>query len=571
MDHALPPALIDAVILLGAAVATAALCHRIRISPVLGYLLVGAAIGPHGFRAIAALEDIEALAQLAIVFLLFSVGLDLPLRRLWVMRRLVLGLGLGQVALTSLVFGLAVYALGFSPAASVAVGGALALSSTAVGLQLLIDHGELPTRLGRAAIAVLLVQDIAVVPLLIILPGLASGGPILETLGWAAVQAAIAFVAILALGRLVLRPLVRAAAATRASEIFAASVLLVVLGTAALTAGAGLSMALGALLAGMLLAESEYRHQVEADIKPARGILLALFFLTVGMDVDAAAMADDAAVVGVLATAIILANFAVLLILGRLARLTWGESVHLSLVMAHAGEFAFVILAAAVGVGLLDAAAVRPLILAIALTLALCPLLDALGRRLARRLGRPGHADVRALAENAHEFSGHVIIAGFGRVGQLVARMLDEQGVKWIALELDGHVVTLARRRGEPVHYADGTRVDVLEAAGLARARALAVTIDKPEDAERAVAAAREAHAEVPVLTRARDVEHAGRLSGAGATHAVPETLEASLVLAGRLLKTLGAPEDATAAAIERIRRQGTIEPPVAAGGAARG
>jgi CPA2 family monovalent cation:H+ antiporter-2 len=370
-------------ILLLAAIVAVPLAQRIKVSPVLGYLAAGLIVGPYGFAFIEKTEEAERLAEFGVVFLLFTIGLDMPLARLQAMWRYIFGLGFAQVLVTGAVLGLGAHALGLSPPAALVVGGALAFSSTAAALQLLGERGELSSRLGRVALAILLFQDLAVVPLLALLPLLApgAGSGMAAALALALGKGVAAIVVIVLLGRLVLRPLYRLSATTRIRETFAATNLLVVLGLGYATEAAGMSMALGAFLAGLLLAETEYRHQVEVDILPFRGLLLGLFFITVGMVIDTPfVLRHGSAVLGL--AAVLLAVKAVLLWgLTRLARLGAPTAVRVGLLLSQGGEFAFVIFSIARQIGVLDRDIAEILIATVALTMATTPAMAALGRK----------------------------------------------------------------------------------------------------------------------------------------------------------------------------------------------
>lgn len=547
----------DVLIVLGAAVAIVAAFHRFAMGPLLGYFAAGFVIGPNVLGLVAAGGAMAAIAEIGVVFLLFAVGLELPLRRLWVMRRWLFGLGLGQVALTSLLIALGMAALGHGAAPAIVVGGALALSSTAVGLQILVERGELATRHGRAAFAILLVQDLAVVPLLVLLPLLgAGGGDFARALGLAGIEAVLVLVGLALFGRYALGPVLHLVARTRSAELFVAAALVLVLGAGLATAATGLSMALGGFLAGMLLADSEFRHQIDADIKPFRGLLLGLFFMTVGMTIDPAVVADRVVVIVGLVAVLALGKGAVVALLARGFGLSWVEAVRAGLVLGHAGEFAFVILTLAAQVGVLDGAAAQTLIVAAALSMAVCPLLDRAGHAWA---GRRGGAQVAldTIAEETSGFSGHVIIAGFGRVGRMVALMLARQGRPWVAIDMDARRVAERRRLGEPVHYGDATRADVLRAAGAERAGAVAVTLDRPELADGAVRALRASWPSLAVIARARDADHARALGLAGARDAVPEAMEAGLRLGVHVLDAVGAEPSVVRETIDALRAEG--------------
>jgi CPA2 family monovalent cation:H+ antiporter-2 len=537
--------LADVLVVLAAAIAVVPVFRRLRASPVLGYLAAGVLVGPHALGLVSDVEGAEALGHLGVVFLLFTIGLELSLARLRVMRARVLALGALQVAATSAVVAGAALAFGLDAPAAVVVGGGLALSSTAIVLQVLSERGTLGTRPGRAAFAVLLTQDLAVVPLLALLPLLGDErGGVAAALGLAAAKGAAALAVIVAAGRFVLRPMLAAVAATRSSELFTAVTLLLVLGVGWITEAAGVSMALGAFLAGILIAETEYRHQVEGTIEPFRGIFLALFFMIVGMGVDLGAIAERPLAVAALALGLLAAKAAVVGALALCLGQPRGAAVQLALALAQGGEFAFVLFGLAAGFGILDAATVAPLVAAVAITMALTPPLIALGEALARRLAAPPPGGGAELEDETADRRGHVVIAGFGRVGQTLARMLSACEIPHVALDLDLARVAEGRRRGQPVFYGDASVAEVLRASGLDRARAAVITLDHPGAAERAVHAVKAACPDVPIYVRARDDRHREALSSGGATVVVLEIVEASLQLGAAVLRGVGQPDD---------------------------
>jgi CPA2 family monovalent cation:H+ antiporter-2 len=544
-------------ILLLAAIVAVPLAQRIKVSPVLGYLAAGLIVGPYGFAFIEKTEEAERLAEFGVVFLLFTIGLDMPLTRLQAMWRYIFGLGFAQVLVTGALLGLGAHALGLSPPAALVVGGALAFSSTAAALQLLGERGELSSRLGRVALAILLFQDLAVVPLLALLPLLApgAGSGMAAALALALGKGVAAIVVIVLLGRLVLRPLYRLSATTRIRETFAATNLLVVLGLGYATEAAGMSMALGAFLAGLLLAETEYRHQVEVDILPFRGLLLGLFFITVGMVIDTPfVLRHGSAVLGL--AAVLLAVKTVLLWgLTRLARLGAPTAVRVGLLLSQGGEFAFVIFSIARQIGVLDRDIAEILIATVALTMATTPAMAALGRKLAALLEPRQAPEAERLAHETADISGHVIIAGFGRIGQIVGQMLTAQKIAYVAIEQSVPLVEDNRKRGRPVYFGDASQADLLDAAGVDRASAAIITIDQPEPAERVVAALRRNHPDLRIIARSRDAAHGKRLQQAGADAVILEALEPGLQMGAAALRVTGAPAAAIETALDALRR----------------
>jgi CPA2 family monovalent cation:H+ antiporter-2 len=551
----------EVLILLATAVISVLLLQRLRVSPIIGYLLGGALIGPHGLGLIANIETVQGLAEFGVVFLLFTIGIELSVRRLWVMRRLVFGLGSAQVFLTAIPIGVIAWFAGASIDASIVIGSALALSSTALVLQVLIDRGEISDRFGRAAFAILLMQDLAVVPFLVLVPLLGEGTgslpALLQALGFAALQAIVVIGLVVAIGRYLLRPVIDQVAAMRNPEVFAVLVLLIVIGIGFMTSLAGLSMGLGAFLAGLLLAESPYRHQIEANIRPFRGILLGLFFMTVGAMIDAGALLERAPLVIAILFGLVAGKALIGALMARIFGLIGVDAVRVGLMVANCGEFGFVIFAAATATGLIDPETGTLLTLCVALSMLAPPLLSVLGERLAR-FRQPEHDGAsETLAEEAHEFNAHAVILGFGRMGQTVARLFDAAKVRWIALDLDARHVARAHQRGFPVYFGDGTEHAVLDAAGAGRACVIVVTLDNAVAVERAVEAARLVRPDLPIAARARDQNQVLRLEKLGAEIVIPETVEASIQLGLQSLAASGNEAGDMEALLVEIRRQG--------------
>ncbi|MCE2509729.1 MAG: monovalent cation:proton antiporter-2 (CPA2) family protein [Alphaproteobacteria bacterium] len=537
--------LLDILFLLVAAVLVVPIAQRFRLSPILGYLVAGALIGPYGFALLDDVKGIETLAKFGVVFLLFMIGLELSVERLRVMARLVFGLGTTQVVLCGVALGgLAVW-WGETIPAAILIGAGLALSSTALVVQILVERGELANRVGRTAFGVLLFQDLAVGPLLLLagtLGGDAASIPMV--LGVTAVKAALALVAIFIVGRLLLRPIYRVIASTANPEILSAMTLLIVLGIGWATEQVGISMALGAFLAGMMLAETEYRHHVAADIQPLRAIFLGLFFMTVGMLIDLPFILENLAVVGVLVTTILLVKTFFITLLCRAFAYPWFRSLRVGLLLAQGGEFAFVLFAAGMQGGVLPEATAQLLLAAVSLTMALTPLLALLGAWLSKAMVAAPEPELEEISEETERLRGHVIIAGFGRQGQTVARLLTEQGIPYIAVDMDAQNVAVWRAQELPVFFGDVSRRDVLQAAGASRALAALIAVSGVQAAEQTLAQLRRHFPELPIVVRAHDYRHGRALEAAGATAAVSETMEASLQLAGTVLRASGASEE---------------------------
>ncbi len=566
------PYLREAMIFLVAAGIVVPLLHRWRVSPVLGYLLVGYLIGPFGlglyagewpwlaYLSIPEISGVQTLAELGVVFLLFVIGLELSLERLWALRRLVFGLGSLQVLVSAVIIGLVAGLLGSAASAATLIGASLALSSTAIVMQLLAERRQLGTPLGRAAFSILLLQDLAVVPILFLVGvlGAQQGNGVLLPLLLALGKALLVMAAIFLVGRQLLRPLMRLVARTRSPEMFMAAILLIVIGSASLTAIAGLSMALGAFLAGLLLAETEFRHEIEVDIEPFKGLLLGLFFVSVGMGIDARVIVADLLAILAALLALITAKALIIYLLARAFGLSRALALETGLLLGQAGEFAFVVLGLASQMALLPAADIQFLLIVVGLSMLLTPGLAALARRWAEGMvrRRPEHGQPEPVALDGIE--GHVVIAGFGRVGQAMARVLDSERLSYVALDLDAEHVARARAELLPVFYGDASRLDMLRRAHLATARALVVTMDSAQAAEHIVRAVREFAPELPIYARARDRAHARRLLQQGATEVAPETIEASLQLAARVLVSTGFSADAAKQRIQ-IEREAEL------------
>ena len=566
------PHLREALLFLALAGILIPLLQRFRISNVLGFLVVGLVVGPFGLGRFAADlpwlswlsfsggPGVAALAEMGVMFLMFSIGLELSTERLWAMRRWVFGAGTLQIVVTAVAVGLIAARFGHAADTALLIGLILAFSSTAVVMQLLSARHELGTPTGRSVFSILLMQDLAVVPVLILVGTLGSpgGGGMTLSVAIALLKAAAAIAFIYLLGRRVIRPLFRWFAASRQADTFMALTLLSSLGIASLTFAAGLSMALGAFLAGLLLAETEFRHEVEVTIEPFRGLLMGLFFMSVGMGIDPAAILRSpgwllAALVGLFAL-----KSLVVAVLARAFGLTTGRSVEAGLLLGQGGEFAFIVIGAALASKLLDAQLAASLMLLIGLSLFVTPLFASLGRALGERIERARTAPAAGEVELPRGLDGHVVIAGYGRVGQLMSGLLDAQGIAWVAI--DDRPATAARfhSKGLPVFVGDAGRAELLRRLGLDAARAVVLTMDQPAAALHALAALRQEWPALPVLARARDEAHAAELRRAGASEVVPETLESALQLGARVLDAAGLPEEAVARLVEleRGRRQ---------------
>ncbi len=564
-----PRLLLDILFLLLGAIIVVPLFQALRIPAVLGYLVAGTILGPHTPGPVVDMKVPQILSEFGVVFLLFAIGLELPLSRLRAMRRYIFGLGLMQVLLTSAAIGGVAWALGQSTAAAVVIGGMLAFSSTATVLKLLVERGETVARFGRISVAVLIFQDLAVVPLLTLLPLLAGGETsIPQALALAAVKAGGAIGVIMLLGRFVVRPIYQFVATAKSPEVFTATNLFVVLAVGWLTAEAGMSMALGAFLAGMLLADTAYRHQVEADIEPFRGLLLGLFFMTVGMTLDLPAMMQRADAILLMTGALLVGKSVLLFALCRLSGLGVATALRIGLLLSQGGEFAFVLVGKAAGLSILDADTGLLLTSSVALSMAVTPLVGAIAQRLAQAIEARNGAEAFGIETN--DIKGHVVIAGYGRVGRAIARLLMAHDIPFVALDLDPQRVARARAEGLPVYYGDSSQIGVLRAAGIERARGAVITVNRPEMAERAVESVRRTARNLSIIARAHDLGRGAALKRAGASSVVPETLEASLQMASLVLRSAGVEAEAVNRSLKDVRDRGyadLAEPPGREGG----
>ncbi|CAA7403385.1 unnamed protein product [Spirodela intermedia] len=532
-------------------------------SPVLGYLAAGVLIGPFGLSIIHYVHGTKAIAEFGVVFLLFNIGLELSVERLSSMKKYVFGLGTAQVLATATALGLIAHICCGQPGpAAIVIGNGLALSSTAVVLQVLQERGESTSRHGRATFSVLLFQDLAVVVLLILIPLISpnssKGGvgfqAIAEALGLAAVKAMVAISAIIAGGRLLLRPIYKQIAENQNAEIFSANTLLVILGTSLLTARAGLSMALGAFLAGLLLAETEFSLQVESDIAPYRGLLLGLFFMTVGMSIDPKLLLSNFPIIMGMLSFLIVGKTVLVAFVGRAFGISTIAAIRVGLLLAPGGEFAFVAFGEAVNQGILSSQSSSLLFLVVGLSMALTPWLAAGGQFLASRFEQNDVRSLLPVESETDDLQDHIIICGFGRVGQIIAQLLSERLIPFVALDVRSDRVAVGRALDLPVYFGDAGSREVLHKVGAERACAAAITLDSPGANYRTVWALSKYFPNVKTFVRAHDVDHGLNLEKAGATAVVPETLEPSLQLAAAVLSQVKLPTSEIAATINEFR-----------------
>jgi CPA2 family monovalent cation:H+ antiporter-2 len=557
-------------VVLGTAAIAVPLLERLKVAPVLGFLAAGAILGPNGLGGLAgqvpalgwftlqSKEGLAPFAELGVVFLLFLIGLEISLKRLVTMRRLVFGLGGLQVALSAAAIGFGLTFFGHDPVSATIIGLSFALSSTAIVVELLSRQHRLATATGRATFSVLLLQVLAVVPLLFLVSILAPGrgDSIFESLLKAFGQAGFAIAFIVVVGSIALRPLFRLVASSSNTEVFVAATLLVAVGSGLLSASLGLSMALGAFVAGLLLAETEFRRAIEATIDPFRALLLGVFFFIVGMSLDIAALFRDPLTVGGSLIAVILVNVVVVVALMRLYKFTWGTTIETAFLLGPSGEFAFIIAALAVFHSVITAEEGAFVQALTAFSMALIPICDFIGRWISRRLeGSEAEEPDPALAmlppEEQHP---RAIVIGYGRVGELVSDMLSRHNVSHVVTERLPALVSEARAKGRPVYFGDGSSTQFLHHCGLKDAAAVIITIHTWNEIDDIVRAVRSERPDVVIVARSRDAEHARHLYDIGVTDAVPETIEASLQLSEAALVGLGVPTGPVIASIHEKR-----------------
>ena len=557
----------DALLVLGTAGVVVPLLHRYGVSTVLAFLLTGAFLSPGGLGALTGyipslswltITDPERLAKFAewgVVFLLFLIGLELSFERLSTMRRLVFGLGGSQVLVSAALIGLIAYALGQRPVTAIVIGAALCLSSTAIVIELLASQKRLSTSVGRTSFSILLFQDLAVVPILLLLSILEpdSKVPLVVGIATALVQATAALLIIVGVGRFLLQPLFRLVAQTGNDDLFIAATMFVAVGTSFVTAAAGLSMALGAFVAGLLLAETEYRRAVQTTIEPIKSLLLGVFFFSIGSSLDLKSLFSDPFDILATTGGLIVLQVGVIYGLARLFGVARPASIETATLLAPCGEFAFVILTVALGYGLIERELTVVLLTSVSLTMALIPATAKFGRWLARRNTPPAAVDP-ALALMPSDTNVKALVVGYGRVGQLIGEMLAQHNVSYIAVDREPRLVANARRDGKPVYFGDVRQLDFLRNCGLDTAKAAIITIRTQSEIDAIVQALRTSYPKLVIVARAKDANHARHLYEIGVTDAVPETIEASLQLSEAALVGLGIPTGLVIASIHEKR-----------------
>lgn len=560
----------DLLLFLGVAGIVVPLFRRIHVSPILGFLLAGAALGPSGLGRLAhdnpfiegiTITDVHraaSVAEFGVVFLLFMIGLELSWERLVRMKRLVFGLGAAQLFGSTIVIAAIMYGvLGARLPSALIIGAALAMSSTAIVIPVLAESRRLNRAVGRTAFSVLLFQDLMVAPLLLLVAFAGGQEKPLEGIDllWAFAPGVVILAGLLIGGRLILRPLFHLVAAAGSTELFVAACLFVVIGTSVASATAGLSMGLGAFIAGLLLAETEFRREVEVTIEPFKGLLLGLFFISTGASLDTSRIIQEPLLILGFAVALIIVKAAVTYVAARMFGLGTPVAGEVSLLLAPGGEFAFLMLGAALAAKTVPLARGADAMLVVTLTMFTVPFLGWLGRRLGpARKTAAAEKQFAHLAPSGDIGAEKILVVGYGRVGMLVGELLKRHEIPFVAIDGSAPVVASARDDGVDIYWGDAARPDFLHRCGIARARGVVVTMDAPEPVEKVVAAAREARADMTIVARARDAEHATHLYKLGVTDAIPETIEASLQLAEALLVDIGVPMGFVIASIHEKR-----------------
>ena len=543
----------DALVVLGTAGIVIPVLRRWGLNPILGYLGAGALLGPLGLGSfigslpflywitVVDARNVAGIAKLGVVFLLFLIGLGLSFSRLMTMRRLVFGMGGLQVLVTAcLIAGIAAMT-GQAPAVALIVGTSLALSSTAIVLELLSKQGRLATNAGRATFSVLLAQDLAVIPILVFVSvlGIRSGASVIASFPAALLQAAAAITFIILFGRLLLRPLFQLVASTHSTELFVAAVLFVIVGSGIIAYQAGLSMALGAFVAGLMLAETEYRKAIKSTIEPFKGLLLGIFFFTVGMNIDFREFIREPIWLLAAVVCLIVTKSVIVMGLGKMFRLSWPAAIETGMLLGPGGEFAFVTIGTAVAAGLIEAGVSTFTLAVTSLSMALTPLLSVAARQLTFLMASQRVIDPELTIRPPGEEK-HAIVVGYGRVGKVVCSLLKQNGITYIAVDYYAAAVARDRREGHIVYYGDAAEQGFLEACGLLHATGVIITIHSHSVIDDVVDRVRAIRPDILIVSRARDADHARHLYAIGATDAVPETVEASLQLSEAALVGLG-------------------------------
>lgn len=551
----------EIVILLTLAVLAIAALKRFNIAPILAYLIVGIIVSPHALGLIQDTKDVRFIAEFGVVFLMFTVGLEFSLAKFIALRKEVLGLGGTQMLLTSLIAGAIDWYFSQNMKEAIIVGGIIALSSTAIVTKQLSEQLELNSRHGHLAISILIFQDLAVIPLLVLIPTLSSDQPLLQSLEINTfIKSGIIILLMLAIGHWILRPLFRIIANIRSAELFTLSVLLIALSAAWATHAAGLSLALGSFIAGMMLSETEYRHQIEIDIRPFQNILLGLFFITVGMLLDLDVLLTQLHWVILVALLLIIIKTFIVTMLCYLFGATPGVSLRTGLVLNQGGEFGFALLTLALTYNVIEQGTIQIVLSAIILSMMITPWIIVNNGRWANIIFKKSYRSnqqeiVRKVEMNSIALNNHVIICGYGQIGQNISRFIEEKNQHYIALDLDPIRVQEAQDAGETVVYGDPARTEILQAAGIDKARVVLITIKNSAAAKKIIKKVRSLRNDIPILVRSVDESRLDELYAEGATDVIPETLESSIIMASHLLIHLDVPLNEITKDIARARK----------------
>ncbi|USO01413.1 MAG: cation:proton antiporter [Alphaproteobacteria bacterium] len=547
----------DIIVFLLAAVVVVSIFRWLKASPILGYLIAGTAIGPYSLGFISQHEGAQALGEFGVIFLMFVIGLKMPMQRLKILRRYVFGLGMLQVFVTALLFTGVLHFWAFEINAAIIIACGMSLSSTAVVLQVLAERGESASRFGRVSFSILLFQDLAVVLFLMMLSVMGQDqGDVLHLLGAAILRAILALVGIILIGRTVLRPIFRWIASLENQELFVIATLLLVVATGALTHQAGLSMEMGAFLAGLLLSETEYRHQVEADIQPFHGLLLGLFFMAVGMTINLRLFAESPFLITGLVLALMVTKIFLIYALCIGFRLPHGSALRSGMILAGGGEFVFVLFNPSLEKGIITADIAAVVYLVVLISMALTPLMASLGRTIESRLiQKEADSTLNAAVAEIEDLRNHIIIIGFGRVGRLLCKLFTERMIPYVAIDNHMSKVTEGRAQGYPVFFGDGRRSHVLQTLSANKASGVVVSLDSPSAALRACLMVRRSFPHANVFVRMRNDDYYEKLTNSGVYVAMPENLEPSLKLATAVLRTVGVPVDETTQIVDDFRK----------------
>ncbi len=555
MNHAIP--LFEIVILLLSAVFIVSIFRVLRLSPALGHLAAGTIIGPFGLALISDIKTTSGIAEFGVIFLLFLIGLELSFKRLQSIRKHVFGFGSAQLLITGGLFTIVLLGLGTTTQASIIIGCGLALSSTAIVLQVVAEQGEKSSQVGRLALAILILQDLAVIPLLVLVSMLGNNEQsLLDAITDSAFKATLCLGVIFLAGRYLLRPLLRFIASLENTELFSATTLLVLLGVAWLSSMAGLSPALGAFLAGLLIAETEFKPQVEADILPYKNLLLGLFFMTVGMSLNIDML--KAHFIGIIGLTISLMACKTIIIMGlcRIFNFSLGTATHVGLLLSQGGEFSFILFSLADGNGIIGDDLAQILLVVVTMSMAFTPLVAELGKKIAIILEKRAISKPEAMLEEIVDLRKHVIISGFGRVGHTVAKLLESENIPYVIIDIDSFMVSRERKNGLPIYYGDTVRVHVLKSLAIERAKALIITHNDIRVGIQTITAVRDLNLDLPIIARARNIDQVQKLEKAGANLAVAEMFEVSLQLGGAVLKEIGVADHEISRIIDVFRAE---------------